>query len=204
MPKQVDRDERERVILEAAARVFARQGFEAAKMSDVAAEAGLGKATLYDSFPDKQSLFFKVLEQTVQAHLHAVHSELANGPVDAASRLSGLIRGAVADLERHPEQVPLWLQLWAASVRPELSSAFKAQHRLLFQGFRIRLADIVREGIRRGELRTSLEPEGVAAGIVASLEGMLLQRWFDPSLELGRVAEAFADALVEGLKPRSR
>src|SRR5262245_30436800 len=48
---------RRQAILDAALAVFAARGFEAARLDDVAAQAGVAKGTLYLYFKDKQALF---------------------------------------------------------------------------------------------------------------------------------------------------
>lgn len=45
--------------LEKAIGVFARRGYEAATMSELLAEMGIGKKSLYDTFGNKEALFFK-------------------------------------------------------------------------------------------------------------------------------------------------
>ncbi len=47
-------------VLEGARTVFLRDGFEGASVDDIAAEAGVSKATLYSYFPDKRMLFIEV------------------------------------------------------------------------------------------------------------------------------------------------
>jgi AcrR family transcriptional regulator len=54
--KQREREERVRIILEAAKGLFARQGFQETSMSDIAEACELGKATLYYYFPTKEEL----------------------------------------------------------------------------------------------------------------------------------------------------
>lgn len=46
-------------VLEGARVVFLRDGFEGASVDDIAAEAGVSKATLYSYFPDKKLLFLE-------------------------------------------------------------------------------------------------------------------------------------------------
>ena len=47
-------------VLEGARKIFMRDGFEGASVDDIAAEAGVSKATLYSYFPDKRMLFAEV------------------------------------------------------------------------------------------------------------------------------------------------
>ena len=52
-----------RQILDGAVSVFRRTGFDAASMADVAAEAGVSKATLYVYYPSKEQLFAAVVSE---------------------------------------------------------------------------------------------------------------------------------------------
>lgn len=53
-------------VLEGARTVFLRDGFEGASVDDIAAEAGVSKATLYSYFPDKRMLFLEVAKGECQ------------------------------------------------------------------------------------------------------------------------------------------
>ena len=59
------RDVRRGRLLEAATRIFARLGFEAASVEDIAFEAGVGKPTVYRYFAGKESLFEAVFGQAL-------------------------------------------------------------------------------------------------------------------------------------------
>ena len=50
--------ERNRQILESAARLFSSRRFDEVLMDDIAQEAGVAKGTLYSYFPDKEALYF--------------------------------------------------------------------------------------------------------------------------------------------------
>ena len=56
---------RRQAILEAALSVFAARGYEAARLDDVAAQAGVAKGTLYLCFKDKQDLFEELVRGAV-------------------------------------------------------------------------------------------------------------------------------------------
>jgi AcrR family transcriptional regulator len=60
------RDVRRTRLLEAAGRVFARLGYDAASVEDIAFEAGIGKPTLYRYFPGKQALFEAVFSAILE------------------------------------------------------------------------------------------------------------------------------------------
>jgi AcrR family transcriptional regulator len=55
-------EERRNQILEAAMAVFARQGFEQARMDDIAQQVGLSKGTLYLYFKSKDAIISAILQ----------------------------------------------------------------------------------------------------------------------------------------------
>ena len=51
-------------ILQIASRLFVKKGYTATSMREIAAEAGIGKATIYYHFPDKESIAAALIRQT--------------------------------------------------------------------------------------------------------------------------------------------
>jgi len=70
---------RKQAILDAALTVFAERGFEAARLDDVAARAGVAKGTLYLYFKDKEALFEDLLRGAVSPIVERV-TALADAP----------------------------------------------------------------------------------------------------------------------------
>src|SRR3954470_2632956 len=77
----VDRtsDKRER-ILSAAERIFARHGFFAAKVSDVAKEAGVADGTIYLYFKSKDELLISLFERRMQQLNGALKAAITGNP----------------------------------------------------------------------------------------------------------------------------
>jgi AcrR family transcriptional regulator len=67
-------DQRRRIILAAALEIFSRQGFAAARLDDVASQAGVAKGTLYLYFPNKQTLF----EELIRSYVSPLFDKLAH------------------------------------------------------------------------------------------------------------------------------
>ena len=78
-------DKRER-ILSAAERIFARHGFFAAKVSDVAKEAGVADGTIYLYFKNKDDLLISLFERRMQQVNETLRAEIERvkqkGPID--------------------------------------------------------------------------------------------------------------------------
>jgi AcrR family transcriptional regulator len=90
-------------VLDAAARLFAERGGRAVTMEQIAAAAGVGKATLYRRYPDVGSIAIALLDD----HERALQDRLLHGPAPLgpgappAERLAAFYRGLVALLEQH-------------------------------------------------------------------------------------------------------
>src|SRR5512145_233681 len=63
---RVKTEERRQAIIEKAGEVFRAVGFDRASMSEIAANVGGSKATLYAYFPSKEELFIAVMKQSVE------------------------------------------------------------------------------------------------------------------------------------------
>ncbi len=88
-------DEKRDAILDAALGVFAKRGFAAARISDIAAEAGVGKGTVYLYFDSKEDLLLGVLESYVDDML-AMIDELALSGISPREGIRVFFEAALA------------------------------------------------------------------------------------------------------------
>jgi AcrR family transcriptional regulator len=75
-----------RKLLDAALRVFARDGFEAARLEDIAKESGHTRGAFYANFDTKEDLFLALLEQQASQRLESLRAQL-EGAESVAERL---------------------------------------------------------------------------------------------------------------------
>lgn len=77
-------------ILDGAKRCFLAEGFEAASMNDITAEAGVSKGTLYVYFADKEDLFAQLIDREKSALFVSAQAELEAEDVAAALKGFGM------------------------------------------------------------------------------------------------------------------
>lgn len=100
------RRENERLILEAAEKVFAEAGFGGATMQLIADLAGLPKANLHYYFPTKESLYRQVVQNIFQDWLKAADIfDAAPGPVEG---IGAYIDAKMEISRRHPAGSKVW------------------------------------------------------------------------------------------------
>lgn len=99
--RQARKEMYRQLIFEAAERVFAEQGFDGAKMQDVAAEAGLSLGTLYAIFAGKAELFQAIHEARGRELIEHARSEASKQETAIEFLLRG-VRAYVEFLLDHP------------------------------------------------------------------------------------------------------
>jgi AcrR family transcriptional regulator len=106
--KRLRRPERRAAILDASARAFARGGYAATSMADIAKAAGVSHLIVYRHFETKEQLYEGVLERARDALSGALSADDATGPYGPTP--ATLLRAARADpaafrvLWRHAER----------------------------------------------------------------------------------------------------
>jgi len=188
MPKIVDRDQKQRELLDAALRVFSTRGFRSVSMAAVAVEAGMSKSALYHYYGSKDALVDALVARLVEGERAALEEAAAaapNGEVLEAT-VTALIASAEAWARVGPVLIDLLSVPSARAVLKEGVGAVAAE-----------LEVLVAAGQRAGSVRADLPALRLAGAVVACVDGALmlaiLGRPLDP--------EATAATLLRLLSP---
>ncbi len=193
-------EERKAQIVEAAVAVFSRLGFERARMEDVARESGLSKGTLYLYYESKDELIGALLESVFDWGMRDLKNALASegSASERLRKLGGLMSG---EIEKLYVLLPVWFEFYAVAARDEGVRRFMKSY---FEEYREILAEIVHDGIQRGEFR-QVDVEEVTVTLVSLFEGVTLLWAFDPkTVPIGSQIEASIRLLLEGLSDPRR
>lgn len=188
-------EERRAQIVEAAAAVFSRLGFERARMEDVARESGLAKGTLYLYYRSKDELIGALLERIFDWGMRDLRGILASEG-SASGRLLRLGWLMAREMKEFSVLLPVWFEFYAVAARNESVRRFVRGY---FDEYRETLAEIIREGVGRGEFR-EVDVGEVTVTVVSLFEGMTLLWAFDPdAVPVEKQIEASVRLLLEGL-----
>ncbi|TFH87079.1 TetR/AcrR family transcriptional regulator [Billgrantia azerbaijanica] len=197
-PRIADAETRREQISRAAIEVFARDGFQGAAVSDIATAAGLSKGSIYRYFDDKEALFHAAFAAVQKQLLHDCTTAI-DAQERAWDKLTAGVTVSVEALQRHIALYPLTLEFWAAA------SAGPARERLgavmagMYGEFRELVMTLLRQGQAEGDLDRTLDVEATAAWLVGSLDGLLLQHWFDPAVDPRASAASLLSILRQGM-----
>jgi len=159
-----------RKILEAAAPIFNKCGYEGSSLSDLMEATGLKKGGIYRHFSSKEELAAEVFDYTWEAAWSArlVHvDDKANG----IEKLKQLI----ANFIDHRSPVAGGCPILNTAVDADDGNAvLQARVAKALRSWLSRLQAILREARERGETRPEVDAKAMATLIVASLEGALM------------------------------
>jgi len=100
------------LVLDAAERVMAEHGFEAATLARVVAEAGIPMSSVYHYFGSKDGILLAVMERGAD-RFFADLPDLTRRPGRPAQHLARVVSAAVGTLQRHPDFLRLLIVLAA-------------------------------------------------------------------------------------------
>jgi AcrR family transcriptional regulator len=152
-------------IIQAAAEVLKRKGFEATTMKDIASEVNLTAASLYHHFANKNALLIAVLEGGMDFAISQIEPIATAVDVSAASRLREMIAVHVISLTEHTAVgAAMVFEIGAlVGIRPpaahnggKTAIEFLDRRELFFErrdAFERHFRDVVQDGIAAGEFR---------------------------------------------------
>jgi TetR/AcrR family fatty acid metabolism transcriptional regulator len=189
-------DKRER-ILRAAVKVFAKKGFYASRVSEIAKAAGVADGTIYLYFDSKDDVLESLFEDRIERLLDTLRAELSAQP-DARARLRRLIELQLRLLEGQrelAEVVTVNLRQSTKLLRQYGSKRFIEYLELM--------ASVIAEGQRSKEFREDLSPRTLARALFGALDGLALT-WALGDARAGwleKAAAQLAELWIRGLEP---
>ena len=119
--RRLTAEERRAGILDAALAVFSARGYHPSSIDDIAREAGISKALIYEHFDSKQGLYGDLLEQNANELFERLASSLAG--VEVESGAARLATGLDAFFSFVEERRDAWRILFRDVSDPETSAA---------------------------------------------------------------------------------
>jgi AcrR family transcriptional regulator len=164
-----------RKLLAAAKRIFAQQGFEAARLEDIAAGAGYTRGAFYANFEDKEEIFFALLEEWVRERIESITAAMRRH-TDPLEKLAAL-RKHYAEVATDRRLVLISLEFKLFALRhPEAHARLRNRHRRIRACWGKLLSELLQE------LGGTLPVKGPAASasLTAFSFGLLLEHLVDP------------------------
>jgi len=197
---QAPAPDKRRAILDAAITVFARQGFHSARVSDVAAEAGVAYGLVYHYFDSKEQMLNELFSERWRLLLEA-SQEMQRSDASPRDKLRGVASFIIESYRHEPElmkviivEVTRAANSFGRTHLPEIRAAYDV------------VAGIVSDAQETGEFREDVDPDFAAMLFYGAIE-QLLSGWIfdlvpatDESYEEAK--QLVVETICGGLEPR--
>jgi AcrR family transcriptional regulator len=201
-----EKSQRRDEIMAAAKEVFARKGFHATTIADIAKQAGLAYGLIYWYFESKDELFHALMaveEQALRTHL-AGALDAAGGPPDGAAGEASFR----AFLEASAQATFEFFEADKATVKLLFRDAYALGDRFekhlggIYERFIDDIETFILAAQERGEVVAA--PPRMVAYTVAALVGQLAHRRLntDDNVTAAQVAHFVVSLVLDGLRPR--
>ena len=161
--------DKRRQILDAAVRVFARQGFHSTRVSDIADEAGVAYGLVYHYFRSKDQMLNELFSERWSLLLTTI--EETDGDTPPRERLAA-VAGFIVDSYRHDPEL---MKVIIVEVT-RAANSFGRTHLPEIRRAYDMIAKIVADGQRSGTFRKDVDPEFASMWFYGAIE-QLLSGW---------------------------
>jgi len=194
MAKQTKFPERKKRIVDAAMRVFARKGFFEATVSEIAKEAKVSDATIYEYFPNKEKLLFEIPKEATLNGMGELKF-LLQCLRGAANKLRAFIYHQLQFYQNNPDCAAVILLV----LKPYREYPKTPGYETIRVWSRI-VTGIIQEGIDSGEFKADTNPYILRTIILGAIEhavisSLLLGRYSD----LRELADPITDLVIAGI-----
>ena len=189
------KEEKRQFILDAARKIFTREGYHNARIEAIAAEAGVGKGTVYEYFSSKQELFQKMLETKYELYRQIFFPIYQKNP--------SLEEGICEVIKNHSErcienrELTFLIMQELPSMEGDLKKWFLELNRKRERLFRKYVTKVIHDHIIR-----DIDMDAficLISGMMTYLELEIAMKKWDRDLD--QTARALTDILLNGIKP---
>jgi TetR/AcrR family transcriptional regulator, fatty acid metabolism regulator protein len=194
--------DKRRQILDAAIRVFARQGFHSTRVSDIADEAGVAYGLVYHYFESKDHVLNELFSERWSLLLAAI--EEADREEASAREKLATVASFIVDSYRHD---PDLMKVIVVEVTRAANSFGRTHLPEIRRAYEM-IAKIVADGQGSGEFRADVDPFFASMWFYGAIE-QLLSAWVFDLLPGGHgdfehAKEMVVETICGGLEPRPR
>lgn len=195
MKKQNSQKKREAEVYTAAARLFARKGFHATRMQDIADELGMQKGSLYYYFNSKDELLNELVTGSVQEAQSSLQTILDSAAVPS-QKLSLAIEEHLRILQQNADLHLINAQEILMSLNEETAVTTNT----LLKNYETIWIAILQEGIEAGEFRPDLDLKITVKALLGMCNATLT--WFEPTgrLTSQQISQIFNELIIKGLQ----
>jgi TetR/AcrR family transcriptional regulator, cholesterol catabolism regulator len=186
-------EERRDTVIDAAARVFAAQGYDATTIDDLVAATGLQRGGLYHYIGGKQDLLIAIHERFLTPLLEQAR-EIAAQDLEPETALRALAQALIENIHRYRDQVTVFFHEWRTIEGDERWTQIRRERR--------EFESMIEEVLERGRAEGRFQFSDTRIALLGFL-GMFnyMPQWYEPRGRMSHraIAEQFCDIFLRGV-----
>ncbi len=183
-------------ILGTAHDLFIKQGYTATSMRQIAEEAGIGKATIYHHFPDKQTIVLELLKSTMNRMEEAL--QLVKAETEPRRRILVAVGVSVKYLLESTDIMQI-VRREVPGGRDQMKDKFLS----FFSSYIELLSEAIRQGTEQGIFRP-VDPEIAARTLMTMIQGTFSMAYLGGGrpYTLQKTIDSLLDIYFQGIETR--
>ena len=192
--------DKRRQILDAAIRVFARQGFHSTRVSDIADEAGVAYGLVYHYFKSKDEVLNELFSERWSLLLSAIE-ESDREDVSPRAKLEA-VAGFIVDSYRHDPELMKVIIVEVTRAANSFGRTHLAEIRRAYDS----IAKLVADGQEAGVFRRDIDPTFASMSFYGAIE-QLLSGWIFEVIpasdtDFDQAKSLLVATICDGIEPR--
>ena len=196
---RIEKNNKYHQILEAAVRIFARQGFHQSTIAQIAKEAGVADGTIYLYFKNKDDILVQFFSHRTKQVFESFREEVDRGQT-SLDKLRNLINRHLTEFQRDRNGAVVY------QVETHQSSRLaEEQIKEMSQMYRDLISEIVEQGQQEGQIRKDLYVGLVKRFIIGAVDEVI-NTWLHSNGEYDLVSmtEPLVDLFIKGIGQRDQ
>ena len=159
-------------IIHQAAEVFNQKGYAGSSIADIMQATGLKKGGIYNHFKSKDELALAAFDYAVSFMSQEVWQAVKTQR-SAVERLQALVSAYLTYVDKPP--IPGGCPILNTAIEvDDVDSPLRDRALTAINSWRNLIIRIIQKGIKKGEVRSTVEPDTVATIIICSIEGAIM------------------------------
>ena len=192
--------DKRRLILDAAVRVFARQGFHSTRVSDIADEAGVAYGLVYHYFSSKDEVLNELFIERWSLLLAAIEEadRAGSGPREKLAAVAGFI----FDSYRHDPDLMKVIIVEVTRAANSFGQTHLEEIRRAYEGIAKIVADVQLSGALRGDVAPLFASMSFYGAVEQLLSGWIFETIPASDTDFDQARDLLVTTICDGLEPR--
>ncbi len=186
-------------IFTTAARLFAEKGYNGVSMRELSERSGVSKPTIYYYFGSKEGIYTALLNEGIR-HCTMHFKDIQARPIPSREKLALIVKALFEDALQYPDVTKFFLNLFILSDNMTFLRAYRTEA----AGHTHVITEIVKRGIRIGELAPGTDPVLVADMLVGAVAHLI---WHQTKIRkpilTNHMAEKIVNVIFAGIDKRN-